>query len=206
MNLLTMVPTIFAGSYLLGSIPFGLILTRLAGATDPRDIGSGSIGATNVLRTGNKGLAALTLLLDAAKAAFAVLAANAIAGPDAALLAAAGAFIGHIFPVWLGFKGGKGVAVYVGALLALFWPALLVFAVVWLAVAFTSRYSSLSSMTASLVTPFFVWSQGRTELAALCGLLTLLLFFMHRSNIRRLIAGSESRIGQKAQNGEETIG
>ncbi|MCL2714956.1 MAG: glycerol-3-phosphate 1-O-acyltransferase PlsY [Alphaproteobacteria bacterium] len=203
MNPVIMVLTLFAGGYLLGSIPFGLILTRMAGATDPRGIGSGSIGATNVLRTGRKGLAALTLLLDAAKAAIAALTAGAIAGPNAALLAAAGAFVGHLFPIWLGFKGGKGVAVYVGILLGLFWPGLLFFAAVWLIVAYARRYSSLAALTASLLTPFFVWSQGRTELAALCAFLTLLLFFMHRTNIQRLLSGTESRIGQKAK---ETVG
>src|SRR4051795_7861828 len=146
-----------AFGYLLGSIPFGVILTRFAGLGDVRAIGSGNIGATNVLRTGRKGLAAATLLGDALKGTVAVVIAGYFGGPNAAMLAALGAFLGHLFPVWLGFKGGKGVAVYIGVLIGLFWPAAVTFCVVWLAVAAISRYSSLSALVASVVTPVFLW-------------------------------------------------
>jgi len=199
MSLEAFVPVVFVIGYLLGSIPFGLILTRIAGTKDLRSIGSGNIGATNVLRTGRKGLAAATLLLDALKGTVAVLIAGYIAGPNAAMLAGLGAFLGHLFPVWLGFKGGKGVAVYIGILLGLFWPGALFFCVIWLATAFMTRYSSLSALVASLVTPIFLfWWLRDVELAAVCVLLTLLLFFMHRENIKRLLSGTESRIGQKS--------
>jgi acyl phosphate:glycerol-3-phosphate acyltransferase len=183
--------------YLLGSIPFGLILTRLAGTQDLRSIGSGNIGATNVLRTGRKGLAAATLLLDMLKGTAAVVIAGNFGGPNAAMLAAFGAFLGHLFPVWLKFKGGKGVAVYIGVLLGLFWPAALVFCAIWLATAVTSRYSSLSALVASFVTPIFLWWFGHLALASLFAILTLLLFYMHRENIRRLQAGTEGKIGAK---------
>src|ERR1700716_2464264 len=144
--------------YLLGSIPFGLLLTRLAGTQDLRSIGSGSIGATNVLRTGRKGLAAATLICDALKGTLAVVIAGYYGGPNAAMLAALGAFVGHLFPVWLSFKGGKGVAVYIGVLIGLFWPAAVVFCVLWIATAATSRYSSLSALVASFVSPkLFFW-------------------------------------------------
>jgi acyl phosphate:glycerol-3-phosphate acyltransferase len=183
--------------YLLGSIPFGLILTRLAGTQDLRSIGSGNIGATNVLRTGRKGLAAATRLLDMLKGTAAVVIAGNFGGPNAAMLAAFGAFLGHLFPVWLKFKGGKGVAVYIGVLLGLFWPAALVFCAIWLATAVTSRYSSLSALVASFVTPIFLWWFGHLALASLFAILTLLLFYMHRENIRRLQAGTEGKIGAK---------
>ncbi|QDL97808.1 glycerol-3-phosphate 1-O-acyltransferase PlsY [Rhodopseudomonas palustris] len=189
--------------YLFGSIPFGLILTKVAGTQDLRSIGSGNIGATNVLRTGRKGLAAATLLLDALKGTAAViLAAYLAAGTDAiaanaAMLAALGAFLGHLFPVWLKFKGGKGVAVYIGVLIGLFWPAAVVFCLMWLATAFTSRYSSLSALVASFVTPIFLWWFGHAALASLFAVLTLLLFWMHRENIKRLQAGTEGKIGEK---------
>ena len=185
----------FLLGYLLGSIPFGLILTKLAGTQDLRSIGSGNIGATNVLRTGRKGLAAATLLLDMLKGTAAVVLAGYFGGPNAAMLAALGAFLGHLFPVWLKFKGGKGVAVYIGVLLGLFWPAALVFCALWLATAFTSRYSSLSALVAGFVTPIFLWWFGHLALASLFAVLTLLLFYMHRENIRRLQAGTEGRIG-----------
>ena len=185
----------FLLGYLLGSIPFGLILTKLAGTQDLRSIGSGNIGATNVLRTGRKGLAAATLLLDMLKGTVAVVIAGYFGGPNAAMLAALGAFLGHLFPVWLKFKGGKGVAVYIGVLLGLFWPAALVFCALWLATAFTSRYSSLSALVAAFVTPIFLWWFGHLALASLFAVLTLLLFYMHRENIRRLQAGTEGRIG-----------
>jgi glycerol-3-phosphate acyltransferase PlsY len=183
--------------YLLGSIPFGLLLTRFAGTQDLRSIGSGSIGATNVLRTGNKGLAAATLIGDMLKGTVAVLIAGYFGGPDAAMLAALAAFLGHLFPVWLNFKGGKGVAVYIGVLLGLFWPAAVVFCVLWLATAATSRYSSLSALVASFITPIFLWWFGHPALASLFAVLTLLLFYAHRENIKRLQAGTEGRIGEK---------
>jgi glycerol-3-phosphate acyltransferase PlsY len=183
--------------YLLGSIPFGLLLTRFAGTQDLRSIGSGSIGATNVLRTGNKGLAAATLIGDLLKGTVAVLIAGYFGGPDAAMLAALAAFLGHLFPVWLNFKGGKGVATYIGVLLGLFWPAAVVFCVLWLATAATSRYSSLSALVASFITPIFLWWFGHPALASLFAVLTLLLFYAHRENIKRLQAGTEGRIGEK---------
>src|SRR6201996_8945023 len=153
--------------YLLGSIPFGLVLTRLAGTQDLRSIGSGNIGATNVLRTGRKGLAAATLILDALKGTAAVLIAGLYDGPNAAMLAAFGAFLGHLFPVWLKFRGGKGVATYIGVLIGLFWPAAVLFCLLWLAIAFTTRYSSLSALIASLAIPIFLWWLGQPALAAL---------------------------------------
>ena len=183
--------------YLLGSIPFGLILTKLAGTQDLRSIGSGNIGATNVLRTGHKGLAAATLILDALKGTAAVIVAGYYAGPNAAMLAGLGAVLGHLFPVWLKFKGGKGVAVYIGVLIGLFWPAAVVFCVLWLATAFTTRYSSLSALVAAFVTPIFLWWFGHPALASLFAVLTLLLFYMHRENITRLQAGTEGKIGEK---------
>jgi len=190
-------PVAFVLGYLLGSIPFGLILTKLAGTQDLRSIGSGNIGATNVLRTGRKGLAAATLLLDMLKGTAAVIIADYFGGPNAAMLAALGAFLGHLFPVWLNFKGGKGVAVYIGVLIGLFWPGAVAFCVLWLATAVTSRYSSLSALVASFITPIFLWWFGHPALASLFAVLTLLLFYMHRENIKRLRAGTEGRIGQK---------
>ena len=190
-------PVAFGLGYLLGSIPFGLILTKLAGTQDLRAIGSGNIGATNVLRTGRKGLAATTLLLDMLKGTVAVMIAGFYGGPNAAMLAALGAFFGHLFPIWLKFKGGKGVAVYIGVLIGLFWPAAVVFCLVWLATAVISRYSSLSALVASLVTPMFLWWFGHPALASLFAVLTLLLFYMHGGNIRRLLAGTEGKIGEK---------
>jgi glycerol-3-phosphate acyltransferase PlsY len=183
--------------YLLGSIPFGLILTKLAGTQDLRSIGSGNIGATNVLRTGHKGLAAATLLCDMLKGTAAVVISGYYGGPDAAMLAALGAFLGHLFPVWLNFKGGKGVAVYIGVLIGLFWPAAVVFCVLWIATAATTRYSSLSALVASFVTPIFLWWFSHLALASLFAVLTLLLFYMHRENITRLQTGNEGRIGEK---------
>jgi acyl phosphate:glycerol-3-phosphate acyltransferase len=188
---------VFVIGYLLGSIPFGLILTRFAGTQDLRSIGSGNIGATNVLRTGRKGLAAATLICDMLKGTLAVLIAGYFGGPDAAMLAALGAFLGHLFPVWLKFKGGKGVAVYIGVLIGLFWPAAVLFCALWIVTAVISRYSSLSALVASVVTPIFLWWLGHLTLASLFAALTLLLFYMHRANIARLQAGTETRIGQK---------
>jgi glycerol-3-phosphate acyltransferase PlsY len=183
--------------YLLGSIPFGLLLTKFAGTQDLRSIGSGNIGATNVLRTGHKGLAAATLLCDMLKGTLAVVLAGTYGGPEAAMLAGLAAFLGHLFPVWLNFKGGKGVAVYIGVLIGLFWPAAVVFCVLWLATAATTRYSSLSGLVASFVTPIFLWSFDQPALASLLVVMTLLLFYVHRENIKRLQAGTEGRIGEK---------
>ena len=183
--------------YLLGSIPFGLILTRLAGTQDLRSVGSGNIGATNVLRTGRKGLAAATLIGDMLKGTLAVIAAGAFAAADGAMVAALFAFVGHLFPVWLKFRGGKGVATYIGVLLGLFWPGALLFCGIWLLVAGISRYSSLAALLASLVIPVLFFSIGHLALAAMFGLLTLALWIMHRANIARLAAGSEGKIGAK---------
>jgi len=184
--------------YLLGSIPFGLIITRAAGGPDVRTIGSGNIGATNVLRTGRKGLAAATLLCDALKGTGAVLLAARYATPDAALVAGFGAFLGHLFPVWLKFKGGKGVAVYIGVLIGLCLPAALIFCAIWLGVAALSRYSSLAALVTSALTPLALWLLGQPNAAALFLLLSALLWIMHRANIARLIAGTESRIGRSS--------
>jgi acyl phosphate:glycerol-3-phosphate acyltransferase len=183
--------------YLLGSIPFGLLLTRAAGGPDIRSIGSGNIGATNVLRTGNKALAVATLICDMLKGTVAVLAA-ARYGADTALAAALGAFLGHLFPVWLKFKGGKGVATYIGLLIGLHWPAALFFCVIWLGVAATTRYSSLAALTASAVTPLGIWYFDLPNAAALFFVLTILLWVMHRTNIARLLNGSEGKIGAHA--------
>jgi acyl phosphate:glycerol-3-phosphate acyltransferase len=187
----------FALGYLLGSIPFGVVLTRLAGTENLRSIGSGSIGATNVLRTGRKGLAVATMLCDALKGTLAVVIAGYYGGPNAAMLAALGAFLGHLYPVWLKFNGGKGIATYIGVLIGLFWPVAIVFCVMWLATAFTTRYSSLSGLIAAFVTPLFLWWFGHPALASLCVVLTLLTFYKHRENIKRLQAGTEGKIGQK---------
>jgi glycerol-3-phosphate acyltransferase PlsY len=189
-------PFAFVLGYLFGSIPFGLVLTKLAGTQDLRSIGSGNIGATNVLRTGRKGLAAATLLLDMLKGTVAVIISGYYAGAEAAMLAGLGAFLGHLFPVWLKFKGGKGVAVYIGILIGLFWPAAMMFCGVWLLTAAISRYSSLSALVASLITPIFLEWLGHPALAALFAVLSALLFYMHRENIRRLRAGTEGKIGQ----------
>lgn len=183
--------------YLLGSIPFGLVATKLAGLGDVRSIGSGNIGATNVLRTGRKDLAAITFLGDAGKGAVAVLLAAAIWGPEAAMVAGVAAFFGHVFPVWLGFKGGKGVATYIGILLALSWPVALAFCAIWLLVAVSLRYSSLAALTAATASPVLAYIFSGWPLAIAALALTLVLFFTHRTNIARLLAGSESRIGAK---------
>ncbi|MBZ9858805.1 glycerol-3-phosphate 1-O-acyltransferase PlsY [Mesorhizobium sp. CA15] len=182
--------------YLLGSIPFGLLITRAAGLGDVRQIGSGNIGATNVLRTGNKGLAAATLLLDALKGTAAVLIAGHFS-PDFGLLAGFGAFLGHLFPVWLGFKGGKGVATYLGVLLGLAWQGMLVFAVVWLAMAFLFRYSSLAALAAAVVVPIALYVTSTPQIAGLFALMSLIVIVKHRANISRLLAGTEGKIGAK---------
>jgi glycerol-3-phosphate acyltransferase PlsY len=185
-----------AFGYLLGSIPFGVLFTRFAGLGDIRKVGSGNIGATNVLRTGRKGLAAATLLGDALKGTAAVLVAWQW-GPNTAILAGLGAFLGHLFPIWLGFKGGKGVATFIGVLLGLKPLAALAFAAVWLAVAFATRYSSLSALIASAITPAVLWSMGERQMAEVAALLAVLLWWKHRENIGRLMARTEGRIGQK---------
>jgi glycerol-3-phosphate acyltransferase PlsY len=184
--------------YLLGSIPFGLILTRCAGTPDIRSMGSGNIGATNVLRTGNKTLAAATLIGDALKGTAAVLTTRYAFGADAAMAAAAGALLGHIFPVWLGFKGGKGVATYVGLLIGLTWPAALAFCLIWLAIAALTRYSSLAGLAASAAMPPVLWLLADQWTAILFVPLTLLLWIMHRANIARLLRGTETKIGGSA--------
>ncbi len=186
-----------AASYLLGSIPFGLVITRLLGLGDLRAIGSGNIGATNVLRTGNKGAALATLLLDAGKGGIAVLIARFAVGEDAAQTAALFSFLGHLFPVWLGFRGGKGVATFLGTLIALTWPAGLLACATWLVVAGLSRISSLSALAAAASAPVWLVLSGQSEAAALCILLAALVFVRHAENIARLRAGSEPRIGAR---------
>ena len=186
----------FAGGYLLGSIPFGLILGKLAGLGDVREVGSGNIGATNVLRAGGKKLAALTLLLDAGKGTAAVLIAARFGGEPAALAAGLGAFLGHLYPVWLGFRGGKGVATYIGVVLGLHWPAALAFCGVWLLVALVTRYSSLAALAASAATLAILAALGNWPLATLAIVFTVLLIVRHRSNIQRLLRREETRIGE----------
>jgi len=190
--------------YLLGSIPFGLLITRAAGLGDVRKIGSGSIGATNVLRTGRRELAVATMLLDALKGVAAILIARYLWGEDAALVAGIAAFFGHCFPVWLRFKGGKGVATFIGLLLGWAWPLAIIFCVVWLIIAFTQKMSSLSALTAAVVTPIFAyvlglyvqWIDG-PRLAAVTAFLALLIIYTHRANIARLIEGTEPKIGSE---------
>ena len=189
--------------YFCGAIPFGLLLTRLAGTADLRSLGSGNIGATNVLRTGRKDLAAATLLLDALKGLAAVLIVGAFAPGLPPLFAAAGAFLGHVFPVWLGFRGGKGVATFLGCLFGLDWHVALVFVALWLAVAAATRYSSAGALTASAATPIALLIDGRHDVAILYALLTLLLWYMHRANIARLAAGTESKIGGSKSVGDK---
>ncbi|MBB3657597.1 glycerol-3-phosphate acyltransferase PlsY [Rhizobium sp. BK650] len=183
--------------YLLGSIPFGLILTRAAGLGDVRSIGSGNIGATNVLRTGNKKLAAATLLLDALKAAAAAWIMAYLAGEEAGIIAGFFAFIGHLFPVWIGFKGGKGVATYIGTLLGVAPLMVLLFAAVWLGTAFITRYSSLSALIAMLVIPVALLILGNEKVAAIMAIMTVISYWKHKANISRLMNGTESKIGAK---------
>ena len=182
--------------YLLGSIPFGVLLTRLFGAGDLRSIGSGNIGATNVLRTGRRGLAAATLVLDALKATLAVVLAAVLFGPEGALAAAAGAILGHLYPVWLKFRGGKGVATFFGGLIGVVWPAAIAFAVVWLAVAWTTRYSSAAALAATAVSPLVALAIGFDEAAVVFALLAALVWSRHSANIGRLLRGAEAKIGQ----------
>ena len=183
------------GGYVLGSIPFGALLTRLGGYGDIRSIGSGSIGATNVLRTGNKTLAALTLLFDGAKGAAAVLIASRW-GPDIAIVAALGAILGHVFPVWLKFRGGKGVATALGILLGLAWPIGALAALTWIVIAAISRYSSLSALVATLAAPFYAWWLADPQRTEFSILLAVIIWLTHIGNIRRLVAGAEPRIGR----------
>jgi glycerol-3-phosphate acyltransferase PlsY len=181
--------------YLCGSIPFGVLFTRLAGGPDLRAIGSGNIGATNVLRTGRKELAAATLLGDMLKGTAAVLLTDYFLGHDFAIAAAIGAFLGHLFPVWLRFHGGKGVATYIGVLFGLAWPAAIAFCAIWLAIAALTRYSSLAALIASAATPAFLWWQGDVQNAQVFLLLSVILWITHRANIARLLRGAEGKIG-----------
>jgi len=190
----------FLFGYLLGSIPFGLILTRLAGTGDIRSVGSGNIGATNVLRTGRKGLAAATLVGDMLKGTAAVLLVTWSTGPaipEYGLVAGLGAVIGHVYPIWLKFKGGKGVATYIGVLIAVSWPIAAAFGVIWGTVAALTRYSSLSGLVASAATPVLLWFFAGTKPAALFLILTVLVWIKHRGNLARLRAGTEPKIGSK---------
>ncbi|WP_325613361.1 glycerol-3-phosphate 1-O-acyltransferase PlsY [Pseudorhodoplanes sp.] len=184
--------------YAFGSIPFGLLLTKLTGGPDIRSIGSGNIGATNVLRTGRKGIAAATLIGDMLKGTAAVLLTRYVFGPEAAIAGGFGAFVGHLFPVWLGFKGGKGVATYIGVLLGFSWLAVLIFCAIWIAIAALTRYSSLSGLTACSLTPLVLWALGLPVVACLFVVMALLVVIMHRANIARLMAGTETKIGRSA--------
>ena len=197
------------GGYLLGSIPFGLLITQAAGLGDVRKIGSGNIGATNVLRTGRRELAALTLLLDGLKGFAAVLLARYFFPGDAMYIAALAVFLGHCFPVWLGFKGGKGVATFIGTLFGLAWPVGLIFCAVWLLIAATRRISSLSALTAAVTAPIFAyvaflmgWAGDGVKFAATVAVLAALVIYNHRSNIGRLINGTEPKIGAKQKSAE----
>lgn len=183
--------------YLCGSVPFGLLLTRAAGLGDIRAIGSGNIGATNVLRTGNRWLAFFTLVLDAAKAAVPVLIARQLWGEEAAIIAGIAALIGHCFPIWLNFKGGKGVAVFIGSMLALSWPVGLIFCAVWLVIALSRKMSSLAALTAAATAPIFAYVVANEYLAAAAAAMAILLFYQHRENINRLIKGTEPKIGSE---------
>ena len=183
--------------YFMGSVPFGVLITRAMGLGDLRSIGSGNIGATNVLRTGNRTAAALTLLLDGGKGAIVVLLARWLAAEDAAQIAALAAFLGHCFPVWLGFRGGKGVATFLGILLALAWPVGLAACAVWAVVAALFRYSSIAALAAAGMSPILAGSLGYGRLFFLCVALALLIYIRHAANIARLRAGTESKIGRR---------
>jgi acyl phosphate:glycerol-3-phosphate acyltransferase len=206
--------TALLAGYLLGSVPFGLVLTRAAGLGDIRKIGSGNIGATNVLRTGNKALALATLLLDSGKGAIAVLILRAIWGPDTALVAGFGALLGHLFPVWLGFKGGKGVATALGTLIAFSWPIGLAACATWALVAAVFRFSSLAALVAVAAAPVFAWYLpilwapgqelgGDLQLAGFTAAMAVLIWIKHKTNIARLLAGTEPKIGQKKASSTE---
>ena len=182
-------------AYLVGAIPFGTVIARLFGLGNLRDIGSGNIGATNVLRTGNKLAAFLTLILDAGKAGAAVLVARSVLGEDAAQVAGFFAFLGHCFPVYLKFKGGKGVATFFGMLIALYWPLGIAAGAVWIFIAYTFRFSSLAALMASLMAPAIAWGLGRPDFLVLTVMLTILVWVRHSENITRLLNGTESKIG-----------
>jgi glycerol-3-phosphate acyltransferase PlsY len=192
---LEMIVSLMLG-YLCGTIPFGLILTKSVGLGDIRAIGSGNIGATNVLRTGNKKIAALTLVLDALKGTLPALGLGWLYGPQAATLAGLAAFFGHLFPLWLGFKGGKGVATGMGVLFGLFWPLGLIFIAVWIAMAALFRYSSLSALTAIILSPLWAYVLGRTDLMLPAAIMAIAVWITHRANIARLLKGEEPRIGK----------
>lgn len=183
--------------YLLGAVPFGIVITRALGLGDLRQIGSGNIGATNVLRTGNKPAALATLLLDSGKGAIAVLLARHLGGEAAAIVAGGAAFLGHCFPVWLGFRGGKGVATFLGTLIALHWPIGLIACAIWGLTAAVSRISSLSALLAAALAPAFAWGWGRLDIALAAGFMGVLIFIRHHANIARLLDGTEPRIGRK---------
>jgi glycerol-3-phosphate acyltransferase PlsY len=185
-------------AYLIGSIPFGLVLTRLAGLGDVRRIGSGNIGATNVLRTGNKGLALATLLLDGGKGTFAVAVGGVYWGPDIAIVCALGVLVGHLFPVWLRFRGGKGVATGLGVLFALAWPVGLAACLTWLAVAAIFRYSSLSALLAFAAAPAYAWWLAVPQTMEFSAFMAVVIWLTHAGNIRRLVRGEETRIGKKS--------
>lgn len=187
-----------ASGYLLGAVPFGLVLVRLAGHGDIRKIGSGNIGATNVLRTGNRPLALATLVLDGGKGAAAALVAGALLNPEAGLVAAVAAVVGHNFPVWLNFRGGKGVATTLGALIAVAWPIGLAACATWGAVAAATRYSSASALAALTLAPIYAWAWSSREVAVAAAVLGLLAWMRHRSNVERLIAGTEPKIGRRS--------
>jgi len=189
--------------YGLGSIPFGLLLTRVMGLGNLRDIGSGNIGTTNVLRTGSKKAAALTLLLDGGKGAVAVLIARMMAGEDAAQLAGLMAFAGHCFPIWLSFKGGKGVATFVGTILVVHWPTALVLIAVWVATAAVFRMSSLGALVAALSAPIAAYAFGRPDVAIMTGALAILIYWLHRANIGRILKGEEPKIGADKKDASE---
>jgi glycerol-3-phosphate acyltransferase PlsY len=184
--------------YLCGSIPFGLVFTRMAGMGDIREIGSGNIGATNVLRTGNKHIAAATLLCDMLKGTFAVVVLDIASGRDLAIVGGVGAFAGHLFPVWLNFKGGKGVATFVGVLLGLFWPVAVAFGAIWGSIAWVMRYSSLAALIASAASPALLYAFGLYPEAASMAALAIVLWVKHHENIGRLLARTEGRIGDKS--------
>jgi glycerol-3-phosphate acyltransferase PlsY len=185
------------GAYLLGSVPFGLVIARVMGLGDLRSLGSGNIGATNVMRTGNKAAGVLTFVLDAGKGAIAVLLARAALGEDAAQIAGLAAFLGHLYPVFIGFRGGKGVATFIGTALALAWPVGLALCAIWALVFKLSRISSLAALVASALGPLLAWGLDAGHLVALMIVLALMIFYKHAANIRRLIDGSESRFERK---------
>lgn len=187
------------GAYLLGSVPFGMVIARAMGLGNLREIGSGNIGATNVLRTGNKGAAAATLIFDAGKGAVAVLVARALVGEDAAQIAGLAAFLGHLFPVWLGFRGGKGVATFLGILLALYWPIGLIACATWLLFVFLFSISSVGALAAAWLAPGWMYLMGQKEMLLLGAVLCTLIYIRHAANIKRILAGTEPKIGRKGK-------